>query len=318
RLVANGVAVMYVSHRMNEIAQVADVVTVLRDGQVVRTLPVADADVAVVTEAMVGEPAAADESGARRTAPVSTTDLEPALSVIGLADAAAVRDVSFDVAPGEIVGLAGLLSSGRTETLEVIAGLRRSTGGTIRIGGRAAGRLTPARALARGVALVPEDRKRDGLVLGLSVEENIAMSSFSRLSTAGVVRRGARRRAAERMRSDLDIKVDDVAVPVGTLSGGNQQKAVIGRCLVAGASIYLLDEPTRGVDVRAKQQIYEVIRSLADAGNAVVFASSEYEELLLLADRIVVLTDGRSRPAPPVPDLTLDRLLAEMMKEHTL
>lgn len=315
RLVTNGVAVIYVSHRMNEIARVADIVTVVRDGRIVETLPIEKASVAVVTEAMVGEGYKhLDEEAATR---VSDPTQPVVLHVDGLSDGTRVHDVSLEVRRGEIVGLAGLLSSGRTETLEMIAGLREVKRGTITIDGKKTRRLTPGRALGKGVALVPEDRKKDGLVLSLSVEENMAMSSFSQLSAAGVIRRRAQRRAAERMRTELDIKVHDVAVEVGTLSGGNQQKAVIGRCLVAGSHIYLFDEPTRGVDIRAKHQIYDVIRQLADAGNAVIFASSEYEELLLLASRIEVFGSGVSRPAPPVSELTLDQLLAEMMKEAT-
>lgn len=315
RLVANGVAVIYVSHRMNEIARVADTVTVVRDGRIVKRLPIAEASVPVITEAMVGEgyQHLDEEAAVRQTDP----DQPVVLAVEGLNDGTRVRDVSFEVRRGEILGLAGLLSAGRTETLEMIAGLRPVKSGTILIDGEPTGALTPSRALSRGVALVPEDRKKDGLVLSMAVQENIAMSSYSRLATAGVIRGRAQRRTAQRMRDELDIKVHDVAVEVGTLSGGNQQKVVIGRCLAAGSRIYLFDEPTRGVDIRAKHQIYDVIRRLADEGNAVVFASSEYEELLLLSSRIVVLGSGTSVPAPPVAELTLDQLLAEMMKEAT-
>lgn len=315
RLVAQGVAVIYVSHRMNEIARVADTVTVVRDGRIVETLPIAKASVSVVTEAMVGE----GYQHLEDNEPVRQADLtQPVvLTVEGLSDGHRAERISLTVRRGEIVGLAGLLSSGRTETLEMIAGLREVKRGTITIDGKKSGKLTPSRALGMGVALVPEDRKKDGLVLSLSVEENIAMSSYAQLATGGVVRRRDQRRAADRMRTELDIKVHDVAVEVGTLSGGNQQKAVIGRCLVAGSHVYLFDEPTRGVDIRAKHQIYDVIRKLADAGNAVIFASSEYEELLLLSSRIEVLGSGVSWPAPPVAELTLDQLLAEMMKEAT-
>lgn len=314
RLVSAGVAVIYVSHRMNEISQVADIVTIVRDGRIVETMPVEHASVGAVTEAMVGDGYKhIDESTVVRTTPAESPVV---LRADGISDGSKVTDVSMEVKRGEILGLAGLLSSGRTETLQMIAGARPIRSGRIEINGKPIRtRLSPASALKFGIALVPEDRKGEGLVLDLSVEENVAMSSLGRLATAGVIRRRRRREAALSAQQDLAIKVTDPVVEVGTLSGGNQQKVVIGRCLVAGAGIYLFDEPTRGVDIRAKHQIYDIMRSLADQGNAIIFASSEYEELLLLSSRILILNDGRSRPAPPVQRLTLDQLLAEMMKE---
>ncbi|WP_417512366.1 sugar ABC transporter ATP-binding protein [Microbacterium sp.] len=315
RLVEQSIAVIYVSHRMNEISRVADTVTVVRDGRIVDSLSIEEATVPVVTAAMVGE----DFQTIDENMPVWQSDpTQPVvLRLDGVGDGNRIHDISLEVRRGEIVGLAGLLASGRTETLETVSGARPMKQGRITINGRPATRLTPKRALRRGVALVPEDRKKDGLVLGLSVEENVAMSSLSRLSIGGIIRTRARRRVAEKMREELEIKVTDVEVEVGTLSGGNQQKAVIGRALAAGCNVYLFDEPTRGVDIRAKHQIYDVIRRLANEGNAVIFASSEYEELLLLSNRIEILGSGVSRPAPPVAELTLESLLTEIFKETT-
>ena len=288
RLGQTGVSVIYVSHRMDEIARVANSVTVLRDGRLIDTLPIAEAPTARIAQLMVGQGV---EIRGREDLPAARDAV--ALTASALKAGPRVRSASLQVRQGEILGIAGLLGSGRTELLRVLAGADRATDGTIAVSGVQSRRPTVRKMLRNGIALVPEDRKGEGAVLGMSILANLSMSAMGRVSNGGIFDTGAERKLAQHSRALLDIKAADLALAVDTLSGGNQQKVVIGRCLNAEVDVLLLDEPTRGVDVLAKQQIYALMKRLAADGKAVIFVSSEYEELLLLSHRILIMAEGR-------------------------
>lgn len=308
-IAATGVGVIFVSHRMDEIATVADAITVMRDGQVVAEFDSGRAPTDDVVAAMLGarqRTAAVDRSVVREFG-------EPRLTVHDLAVAPKLDGVTFELRTGEVLGIAGLLGSGRTELLRAIAGYDRVTGGTVTIGRHTTRRPRAARMKRLGVGLTPENRKRDGVVPELGVDENIVMSDYGRVASRGVLSRSRIAALTGRLRDQLQVKVADLSSPIATLSGGNQQKAVIGRWLHAGSDVLLLDEPTRGVDVEAKAQIYQLMRTIAADGASVVFVSSEIEELPLVCDRVLVLRGGRITDEFRAPDIDLSRLLAASM-----
>ncbi|MGY2082218.1 sugar ABC transporter ATP-binding protein [Blastococcus sp. SYSU DS0539] len=287
-LTRDGVAVVYISHRLEEIRQVGDRITVLKDGRTVATgLPVQDTPTRQVIELMTGRDIEYVFPDRRAVGAA-----EPLLSVQGLGLREKFRGVSFDVAPGEVVGLAGLVGSGRSEILETIYGARRATAGTVSVAGR---RLRPgsvSAAVAAGVGLAPEERKSQALLLGDAVYRNISIASLARFARGGFLSGSAEKDAAREQVQALDVRPADVDREVRTLSGGNQQKVVLARWLLRDCRVLLLDEPTRGVDVGARSEIYALIRELADRGVAVVVVSSEIPEVLGLADRVLVISDG--------------------------
>jgi ribose transport system ATP-binding protein len=289
RVRAEGTAVLYVSHRLKEVCRLADRITVLRDGTVVSSQVAAAASPAELIALMVGREAEASAPGARREA------RGPALTVEHLRRAPRVRDVSFVAHGGEILGLAGLMGSGRTETLRAIFGADRAQAGQVFVGAsRTPPRLaSPSQAVRAGLALITEDRQEQGLLRPLSVRANLTLGRLSALAgRLGVVRRAAERATAQAQVDALDVRCASLEQPVGELSGGNQQKVVLGRWLARDPAVLLLDEPTRGVDAGARLEIHRQLRRLADAGKAIVMVSSELEELLLLCDRIAVLSAG--------------------------
>ena len=288
RLKERGVAIVYISHRMSEIFTICDRVTVMRDGATVLTGACADMSMEQLIEAMLGGGSVSSlhwrERAAGKSAPI-------VLDVAGLGVAGRVRDVSFSIRAGEIVGLAGLMGSGRTEIAEAIFGVRPATSGEIRIEGAPV--RSTKEAMAAGVALVPEDRRRQGLVLDHSVQSNFALPSLRRFTKGLFVRdRAAAGEVSEAIR-DLKIRTDGPGKIVQLLSGGNQQKVVLAKWLARSPKLLILDEPTVGVDIGAKADIVEIVRDIADGGTAVLVISSEFEELLALSDRLVVLHDGR-------------------------
>jgi ribose transport system ATP-binding protein len=202
------------------------------------------------------------------------------------------EDVSFEVRPGEIVGLAGLVGSGRSEILETLYGARRASSGEVRVAGKRLTRGSVPSAVAAGVGLCPEERKSQGLILTEPIYRNITMASFTRIASSGFLNEKAEKAAAEAQAKALDLRPVDVNRAAGTLSGGNQQKLILARWLLHGCKVLLLDEPTRGVDVGARSEIYQLINELADAGTAVVVVSSEIPEVIGLADRVLVISDG--------------------------
>lgn len=307
RVAAQGVAVIYVSHRMDEIRQIADTVTVMRDGRHVATTEVAGASTQKIVELMLGEQERARVAYRRREYG------QVRLRVEDLAVPPKLSGVSLEVRAGEIVGLAGLLGAGRTELLQALAGFHAPAAGSVEVNGTRVRRFNPRAIKRLGVGLTPEDRKREGVINELSIAENMVMSDYASVSRRGALRPRRVAGAADDLRLRLGIKIADLDHSIATLSGGNQQKAVIGRWLHAGSSVLLLDEPTRGVDVGSKAQIYDIMRALADDGAAVVFVSSELEELPLVCDRVLVLRGGRLAEEFVAPEITTAALLAAAM-----
>jgi ribose transport system ATP-binding protein len=321
-LTADGVAVVYISHRLEELEEIADTVTVLRDGQQVGTRPMAGAQRADLIQLMVGRPIG--ELFPRTT---DTVESEKALEIDGLtltADAVAgrpaLRDVSLSVHKGEIVGLAGLMGAGRTEVLESVFGVhpRHAVSGAFRVAGKPYVARSPRQAIARGITLIAEDRKTQSLVLGNTVQFNTTLASLRRfLRWTGVSRRDERAEVRRQI-ADLRIKTPSPATPVRTLSGGNQQKVVLAKCLLTRPAVLLMDEPTRGIDVGAKAEIYELMNRLAGQGAAILMVSSELPELLAMCDRIVVLCEGRVTGEFDRAEATQERILEAAMARQTV
>lgn len=301
QLTSLGKGIIYVSHRLDEIKSLADRVTILRDGRHVTTQPAIELSTEQMIQAMSG-PAAANRATPKSrnrlvNGEVRSNDTVQgdALRVEGISSGI-VRDVSFAVRKGEIVGITGLVGAGRTELLRAIFGADRAEAGRVFIGDDPVGYQfkTPQEAVSRGLAFVTEDRKESGLLLPTSIEQNSTLAtlwrSFSRL---GWIRFAAERQAATRMIHRLDIRCNSSTQSVGQLSGGNQQKVVVAKWLERDASVFLFDEPTRGVDVAARRRIYEVMRDLANEGKGIVMVSSDLEELFEASDRILVMSAGR-------------------------
>jgi ribose transport system ATP-binding protein len=286
QLRAEGVSFIYVSHRLEEIARIADRVVVLRDGRWVASHASAQVPVSRLIEDMVGRNL--ERLFPATGAPGSTE----VLKVEGLTGAA-FRDVSFSVHAGEILGVAGIVGAGRTELVRAIAGADPATGSVL-VDGQPLKTGDPQAAIRAGVALVPEDRKAEGIVLDLPIEDNIAVANLDRLAEGGWVKPGRVRGVAEAAIAKLGVK-GAPEQPVGALSGGNQQKVVIAKWLERRPKVIILDEPTRGIDMGARAAIYEVIADLARSGMAVIVVSSELEEVLGLAHRVLVLSRGEQR-----------------------
>ncbi|MET9496020.1 sugar ABC transporter ATP-binding protein [Streptomyces sp. NPDC006552] len=310
-LTADGVAVVYISHRLEEIRRIGDRVTVLKDGRAVAGgLPAKGTPTRDVVALMTGrnvEYVFPDRPGTAATA-------EPVLRVRDLSRAGEFAPLDLDVRPGEIVGLAGLVGSGRSEILETIYGARKATTGQVSVDGRTLRPGSVRAAVRAGLGLAPEERKAQGLLMLESVTRNVSVSSMSRFSYGGWVDRGRENNAAHQAIRELSLRPDNPSVPVRTLSGGNQQKAVLARWLLRGCKVLLLDEPTRGVDVGARAELYAVIRRLADDGLAVLLVSSEVPEVLGLADRVLVLREGSVVHEAPATDLTEHRVLDLVME----
>jgi ribose transport system ATP-binding protein len=251
----------------------------------------------------------------QRQAPAAEQTAAPVvLDVQGLSRAGEFSDVSFEVRAGEIVGLAGLVGAGRSEVLETVYGARRASAGIVTVDGKRLRNGSIAAAVDAGMGLAPEERKSQALLLDQSLVRNFSLSTLPRFSSAGFLRRGAEKAAAQEQATALEVRPTGVERNARTLSGGNQQKVVLGRWLMRGCRVLLLDEPTRGVDVGARSEIYALIRSLADSGVAVVVVSSEVEEVLGLADRVLVLADGRVVHSGPASQIDEHRVLDLVME----
>lgn len=289
-LTAEGVAVVYISHRLEEIRQLGDRITVIKDGRTVATsLEVADTPTDDLIQLMTGRTV----EYAFPERPGVPEDAEAVLEVHDLALGNVFSDVSLTVRAGEIIGLAGLVGSGRSEILETIYGARKATDGTVHVGGKRVRSGVDA-AVSAGMGLCPEERKSQGLLLDEPVYRNITLSTFARFARGGLLDEKSERAASREQVEALDLRPASVDRDARTLSGGNQQKALLARWLVHGCRVLLLDEPTRGVDVGARSEIYNLIRRLADDGAAVIVVSSEIPEVLGLADRVLVISDGRA------------------------
>jgi ribose transport system ATP-binding protein len=288
-LVRDGMSVIYISHRLEEVFTICDRVTVLRDGRKIDTLPVSETTQDRVVRLMIGE----NKSRAEREEPEAGKAREVVLSVDNLSIKGKLSEVSFRLHRGEILGLAGLVGSGRTELLQALAGAARIDGGRVSVHGRELTARTPRDSIDSGIALMPEDRKRQGLVLGMSVKHNIAFASLKKFFRFGFLKPVYEESVARGLIGELAIKVDSSGKPVVLLSGGNQQKVVFAKWLFANTDILLLDEPTRGIDVGAKEEVFKVIQRLAAEGRSIIFVSSELEEVIRLSDRVLVLHGKR-------------------------
>ena len=311
RIRDTGVGIVFITHFIEEALQLADRVSVLRDGRNAGTFAAAERSTVEVIELMSGRPAGTVFPS--RTADARNETAK--LAVEHLACAPKLRDVSFSVHRGEIVGLAGLVGSGRTETMKVVFGVTPSTGGVIRIDGRTRVFRSPADAIAAGVAFIPEDRQDESIFANDTVMSNIcvaaAISGRDPAMTHAnfVLNRRGMAAAAERLRTTLGIKLPSIRSPITSLSGGNQQKAILGRWMATKPDIVLADEPTRGISIASKMEIYRILRRMATDGAAILIASSEFEELVGLCDRVVILHDGVTRDDADVGDMTAADLL---------
>ncbi|MFD3617810.1 sugar ABC transporter ATP-binding protein [Streptomyces sp. NPDC058676] len=310
-LTADGVAVVYISHRLEEIRRIGDRVTVLKDGRAVAVgLPAKTTPTREVVALMTGR----NVEYVFPERPARAPDGTPVLEVEGLTRDGEFEPLDLSIRPGEIVGLAGLVGSGRSEILETIYGARKPTAGHVSVDGRPLRPGSVRAAVRAGLGLAPEERKAQALLMLESVTRNVSVSSMSRFARAGWIDRGAELRAARAATRELSLRPDNPDVPVRTLSGGNQQKAVLARWLLRGCRVLLLDEPTRGVDVGARAELYAVVRRLADEGLAVLLVSSEVPEVLGLADRVLVLREGRVVHTAPARDLDEHRVLDLVME----
>ncbi|MFD2173149.1 sugar ABC transporter ATP-binding protein [Rhodobacter lacus] len=284
-LAAKGVSIIYVSHKMDEIYRLCSAATVMRDGHLVGRVALPETPVEDVIRLMVGR---ALVHATHR----SFATPRPVLEVRGLSRGSVVRDASFTLHAGEVLGIAGLVGSGRTELLRLIAGIDRAESGTVEINGTAVA-ATPLARIRAGLGLLPEERKREGIIRWRPVASNIGLSSMRRFSRAGLIRKGALEARALDLMREVQLRPLDVRRPIGNFSGGNQQKVILGRWLAAEAEILLFDEPTRGIDVGAKAEIYELIERLAEDGKAIVVVSSELPEVIRVSDRVLVMCEGR-------------------------
>ena len=292
RLRAEGLAIVYISHRMPEIAELADDCSVFRNGTRVASFEAGTRSDAQVLEMMIGRDIA--HAYPPKPQPLAR-EVAPVLQTRGLSWAGRLHDIDISVRPGEIVGLGGLDGQGQRELFFALFGVLRGVIGEVHVDGRPVRTSDPraAKARAQGIALVPEDRKTDGLLLPMSVNDNLSLAALDRFSRAGVLVHAAEREAVAGMVRRLAIKAGDADDAVGTLSGGNQQKVVIGKWLLTAPRILLLNDPTRGIDVGTKQEIYVLIRELAAEGAAVLLYSTDYAELIGCCDRVAVFYGGR-------------------------
>ncbi|WP_176738761.1 sugar ABC transporter ATP-binding protein [Micromonospora pallida] len=316
-LTAQGIAVIYISHRLEEIREIGDRVTVLKDGRTTAAnLPARDTPTRDLVSRMTGR--TIEYVFPDRPAAEAGGEL---LRVAGLSRAGEFADVSLSVRAGEIVGIAGLVGSGRSELLETIFGARHADAGTVSVAGRSVRPGSVGAAVRAGMGMAPEERKSQALLLGEPIYRNVTLATFSRYARLGFTDTGRERAEADRIADVLDLRPRDVRRPVRTLSGGNQQKVVVGRWLLGDTRLLLLDEPTRGVDVGARAELYQVIRQLAARGVGVLLVSSEVPEVLGLADRVLVMREGRVVREAPAGELdentVLDLVMAGSLLEGT-
>ena len=312
RIVTNlkrqGVAILFISHRMEEVFEISDTITVLRDGRWISTMPRSDMTPALAIRQMVGrEVKELFHRERREPGPVR-------LSVRGISREGRFRNVSFDLRAGEVLGFAGLVGAGRTDVGLALFGVAPADEGTIELEGKAVTISSPRAAMDLGIAYSTEDRRQLGLVLPLSITSNITLPSLPRfLSRAGLVKRQAERATAEEFKDRLRIRTPSVDAPTGSLSGGNQQKVVISKWLETNPQVLILDEPTRGIDVGAKVEVHQLIDELASKGMAIIMISSDMPEVLAMSDRVLVMREGRQMAIFDQREATQERVLAAAM-----
>ncbi|GIJ67799.1 sugar ABC transporter ATP-binding protein [Virgisporangium ochraceum] len=312
-LTAQGIAVIYISHRLDEIREIGDRVTVLKDGRT--TAANLDAKTTPTTELVSRMTGRNIEYvfPPRPAEPVAPSESAPLLMVEGLTRHGEFADVDLAVHSGEIVGITGLVGSGRSELMETIFGARRAHGGRVTVNGKVLRPGSVTAAVKAGLGMAPEERKSQALVLGEPVYRNMTLANFAGYAKVGFTDAAKERQAADEVAEQLELRPRDVRRVVRTLSGGNQQKVVVGRWLLGGTRLLLLDEPTRGVDVGARAELYQVIRKLADSGVGVLMVSSEVPEVLGLADRVVVMREGRIVRQAPAADIDEETVLDLVM-----
>ncbi|MGD0714361.1 MAG: sugar ABC transporter ATP-binding protein [Gaiellaceae bacterium] len=299
----HGAAVLFISHRLGEVPQLCQRVTVLRDGKLVLTRPLAGLTTDDLVRAMVGREIQERAAGGRSTG-------EIVLQVERLTREGVFVDVSFDVRAGEIVALAGLVGAGRSEVATAIFGIDRYDAGSVKLGGRKLRRGSPTAAMAAGIGFVPEDRRQQGLVMEMSIAQNVALASLGRLGRIGFIRGAAEQRFAADWAVRLGLRYGRLTNPASSLSGGNQQKVVLAKWLGRNPALLIVDEPTRGIDVATKVEVHRLLTELAAEGVAVLMISSELPEVLLLADRILVMREGRLVTELAHTEATEERIVA--------
>jgi rhamnose transport system ATP-binding protein len=284
---AEGAAVLFISHRLEEVFAICQRVTIMRDGRFVREAPIADLTIDDIIRSMVGRDL---EALFPKTV---TAPGEVVLEVEGLSCRGVFDDVSFSVRRGEIVALAGLVGAGRSEVARAIFGIDRRDAGSVKVNGRTLDAASPRAAMSAGIAFVPEDRRQQGLVMDLSIDHNVALASLARLRKHGLIRRASERDLATKWSAKLQLKFARIKNPVATLSGGNQQKVVLAKWLARHPTMLIIDEPTRGIDIGTKAEVHHLLDQLVSEGVAVLMISSELPEVLGMADRVLVLREGR-------------------------
>jgi ribose transport system ATP-binding protein len=311
-----GVGVVFITHHLREIFDICDEMTVLRGGKVVLATRPAETSLGQVVRAIVGTELAAVERRERRL-PAATTDRPPLLDVRDLSVQGKLRGLSFRVHPGEIVGVAGLAGSGRSVLLKALFGDLRPTAGTLEVRGRSYTPTSPSKAIAAGIYLIPEDRAVRGVISMHTIEQNAVLSILGRVSPASVFRPAAARAATDTMIEALDVRTTGAQQPVFELSGGNQQKVVLAKSLLAGPTLFLLDEPTFGVDVSTAASIIRRMREEVDKGGAVLWVSSDLAELIDVSDRVLILADGvlKREIARGEPDFVEDAVLEAIQRQ---
>ncbi|MBP1849335.1 sugar ABC transporter ATP-binding protein [Rhizobium halophytocola] len=314
RLKARNVAIIYISHRMEEIMRLSDDITVIRDGCYVTTRQREDVTIEELIALMVGR--SMDQIYPPREVPAPGASLAPMFSVEGLSREGEFKDITFDVRAGEILGFFGLIGSGRSEVMNALFGVKSATG-TVRLEGEPLEIRSPSEAIDHGIAFVTENRKEQGLVLSQSVESNITMAALRRFAARlGFMKHRVETASALVEVERLSIKTANLDTPAGALSGGNQQKIVLAKWLLTEPKVLILDEPTRGVDVGAKFEIYKIIRQLAAEGTAILLISSELPEVLGLSDRVVVMNEGRLAATVTSDRLTPETIMTFATGQH--
>ena len=311
RLKATGVGIIYISHRMDELKQITDRITVMRDGQYVDTVDTATTPMEKIVQMMVGRVIYEE--------PKTHSNVEPDAPVVLEAEHLVsddVKDVSFQLRKGEILGFAGLMGAGRTETARLLCGADPREKGTIRINGREVKIHSPRDAVAAGIGYLSEDRKRYGLCLGLSVADNTVLASLDKFAAGSFVNDKKINEASRQYVEKVRTKTPTVATPVRSLSGGNQQKVVLSKWLLNDCDILIFDEPTRGIDVGAKSEIYKLMTQLAEEGKSIIMISSELPELLRMSDRVIVMCEGRKTGELDIAEATQEKIMTLATKRE--
>lgn len=312
RLKKQGIAIIYISHKMDEIYQIGDEVTILRDGGLVGHYPLKEITKQELIEKMVDRPM--DEIYPDRESSIG----DVVLKVEELSSDHWFKNISFELHKGEILGIGGLMGAGRTEVVETIFGILPKTSGKIFINGKEVKNHSPKQVIAEGIGLITDDRKKKGLVFARDIAQNVIMADYKSVSKAGILNyRKVREKASEKVK-ELSLKMSGLNQPVGTLSGGNQQKVVLAKWMLKNPDILIFDEPTRGIDVGSKQEFYNLINELAKEGKSIIFISSEMQEVIGMCDRVIVLCEGHLTGELSTEEITQVNIMALASGENRL